>query len=59
MALLAKDEGVMQDLKRLIRDYNRNEETHLKVYTRQDVVAYNARFATFFGAKCGHVLHTL
>ena len=59
MSRLAKDEGVMKDLKRLIWDYNRNEESHLKVYTRQDVVAYNARFATFFGAKCFHVPHAL
>ncbi len=58
-ALCAKDARVLHDVKRLVRECNRNETNHFKVYTRQDVVAYNPGFAAFFGPKCNHVPHTL
>lgn len=51
------ENAVLADVQRLVRDANRNVQ---KVWTRQDVVAYNPKLAAFFGPKCNeHVPHKL
>ena len=54
------DSSVIDDMRRIITDFNKNLEAKKEVYTAADIVAYNPKFKTFFLGRCNkHVAHEL
>lgn len=60
LKLYKKDPTVIDDMLRIIKDFNKNEITKQKTYTRKDIINYNPKFSVFFIGKCNeHVTHTV
>jgi hypothetical protein len=59
-ALYFADPSVIEDMRRLIRDFNKDLESKKVQWTAADIVAYNPNFRTFFGGRCNqHIAHEL
>jgi preprotein translocase subunit SecA len=55
VTLYNKDPSVMDDMKKIIKEYDRTKE-----YTATDIIAYNPKFKTFFIGRCNkHIPHDL
>jgi hypothetical protein len=53
MAKLYKDDNrVIEDIKQIVQDFNKNSESKKKAYTELDIISYNDKFKTFFIGKC-------
>lgn len=51
---------VINDIKKIIQDFNKNDKNRQKKYTKDDIILYNNKFKTFFVGKCNsHVAHVL
>lgn len=43
---------VINDMKKIIQDFNKNDKNRQKRYTKDDIISYNNKFKTFFIGKC-------
>jgi len=60
VALYEDDPSVIDDMKRIIKDFNKNDKSRQKTYTEKDIIEYNPKFKVFFIGKCNtHVKHEL
>lgn len=51
---------VINDMKKIIQDFNKNDKNRQKKYTKDDIILYNNKFKTFFVGKCNsHIAHVL
>jgi hypothetical protein len=58
--LYEDDPSVITDMKRIIKDFNKNDKNRQKIYTHKDIIEYNPKFVGFFIGKCNtHVKHEL
>jgi hypothetical protein len=55
VTLYNKDPSIMDDMKKIIKEYDRTKE-----YTAAHIIAYNPKFKTFFTGRCNkHIPHDL
>ena len=58
--LYNEDKTVIDTMKMIIKDFNKNLETKQKKYTSSDIISYDKNFKTFFTGKCNnHIAHEL
>jgi len=58
--LFYKNNLVINDMKKIIKDFNKNDKNRQKKYTKDDIILYNKKFKTFFWRKCNsHIHHVL
>lgn len=59
-SLYTENKSVINDMKRIIKDFNMNSDSKKKEYSSSDIIEYNPKFKTFFIGKCNiHALHEL
>lgn len=59
-SLYTENKSLINDMKRIIKDFNMNSDSKKKEYTSSDIIDYNSKFKTFFIGKCNiHALHEL
>ena len=59
-SLYTENKSVINDMKRIIKDFNMNSDSKKKEYTSSDIIEYNPKFKTFFIGKCNvHAPHEL
>jgi len=52
--LYNEDKTVINIMKKIIKDFNKNSESKQKEYLSSDIISYDKRFKTFFTGKCNH-----
>ena len=52
--LYKEDSSVITDMKRIIKNFNKNDSNKKKKYTREDIIDYNPKFSIFFNGKCNN-----
>jgi len=58
--LYEEDSSVIKDMKRIIKDFNKNDISKKNTYLKKDIIEYNPRFSIFFNGKCNtHFEHKL
>jgi len=57
--LFYKNNLVIRDIIQIIEDFNKNDNNRQQKYTKDDIIAYNGKFKTFFTGKCKHIPHVL
>jgi hypothetical protein len=50
--LFKEDPSVINDMKHIIKDFNKNDMIKKKEYTEKDIINYNQKFKIFFNGKC-------
>jgi hypothetical protein len=50
--LFYKNNLIIDDMKKIIQDFNKNDNNRQKSYTKDDIILYNNKFKTFFIGKC-------
>ena len=58
--LYKEDPSVIDDMKHIIKDFNKNDMIKKKEYTQKDIIEYNQKFTIFFIGKCNkHFVHKI
>jgi hypothetical protein len=55
-----EDNSVINTIRKIVKDYHKNDETRNKIYTSLDIISYYPKFKVFFTGKCNkHIDHAL
>ena len=58
--LYNENQYIINDIMKMISDFNKTIDTKNKIYTASDIISYNDKFKIFFGEKCNeHLPHEL
>lgn len=52
--LFKEDPSIINDMKHIIKDFNKNDTIKKKEYTEKDIIHYNKKFKIFFTGKCNN-----
>jgi len=58
LKLFNEDPNILDDIRKIIQDFNKTDDTYKRPYSAADIIAYNPKFKIFFRGRCNkHVVH--